>query len=150
MSENKTVANDKSVEDFIASLGDAQQAEDSRLLVEVFQRVTGEKPMMWGGSIIGFGKASLTYASGRQVDWLQVGFSPRKGKISLYVTFDAADLTSQFPELGKYKIAKGCIYITKLADVNMTELEKLIRTAYEAGYQSPGRDDGKEQVVSKD
>ena len=147
MSENKTVANDKSVEDFIASLGDAQQAEDSRLLVEVFQRVTGEKPVMWGGSIIGFGKASLTYASGREADWLQVGFSPRKGKISLYVTFDAADLTSQFPELGKYKIAKGCIYITKLADIDMAELEKLIRTAYEAGYQSPERTDGKEQVV---
>ncbi len=149
MSRNKTVANDKSVEDFIASLGDAQQAEDSRLLVEVFQRVTGEKPVMWGGSIIGFGKASLTYASGRQVDWLQVGFSPRKGKISLYVTFDAAELTSKFPDLGKYKIAKGCIYITKLADVDMGELKSLIRTAYQAGCQQPKRDDGKEQVARK-
>lgn len=115
----------------------------------LFQKVTGEQPVMWGGSIIGFGTASLTYASGRQVDWLRVGFSPRKGKISLYVTFDAANLTPQFPELGTYKIAKGCIYITKLADVNMTELETLIRTAYEAGYQSPERADGKEQIVSK-
>ena len=147
MSTSKTVANDKSVDNFISSLGDVQQVKDSRKLVDIFQRVTGEKPVMWGGSIIGFGQVSLTYASGRKVDWLQVGFSPRKGKISLYVTFDAADLTSQFPSLGKYKIGKGCIYINKLADVNMNELERLIRTAYRAGYQSPVRDDGKEQIV---
>lgn len=149
MSDNKTVANDKNVEEFITSLNDLQQIEDSRVLVELFQKITGEQPVMWGGSIIGFGKANLTYASGRQVDWLQVGFSPRKGKISLYVTFDAADLTSQFSELGKYKIAKGCIYITKLADVNIGELENLIRAAYEAGYQQPKRDDGKEQIARK-
>lgn len=63
---------------------------------------------------------------------MRIGFSPRKGKLSLFVTFNAADLTSQFPDLGKYKIGKGCIYITKLADVNMGELEKLIRTVWTA------------------
>jgi len=147
MSDNKTIANDNSVYEFISSLKDTEQAKDSEELVKLFRNITGSKPLMWGDNIIGFGQVSLTYASGRKVDWLQVGFSPRKGKISLYVTFDAADLTSQFPSLGKYKIGKGCIYINKLADVNMNELERLIRTAYRAGYQSPVRDDGKEQIV---
>lgn len=101
---------------------------------------------MWGAAIIGFGSVSLTYASGRKVDWLQVGFSPRKGKISLYITFDAAKLTSQFPGLGNYTIGKGCIHIKQLADVDKNELRKLITTAYRKGYESPQRTDGKEQL----
>jgi len=143
----KTTANDASVDDFINSLSDAQQREDSKKLLEIFGRITGQKPVMWGSAIIGFGSVSLTYASGREVDWLQIGFSPRAGKISLYVTFDAAKLTSHFPNLGKYKIGKGCIYLNKLDDVNLDELERLIKTAYEAGYEQPHRDDGKEQAV---
>jgi hypothetical protein len=98
---NKTVANNSSVDDFINNLDDSVQWDDSRKLLQIFSRVTGEKPVMWGTAIIGFGSVSLTYASGRQLDWMQVGFSPRKGKISLYVTFDAEKLTSQFPDLGK-------------------------------------------------
>lgn len=147
-SSNKTVATDQKVEAFISSLTDAQQIEDSKKLVGIFQNITGEKPVMWGSSIIGFGKDSLTYASGRQVDWLQAGFSPRKGKISLYVTFDAVNLTAEFPNLGKYKTGKGCIYINKLADVDSRELEKLITAAYKSGYQPPQRSDGKEQPAS--
>lgn len=142
---NKTVANDSNVNDFIAALDSPTQQEDSKTLLKLFGRITGEKPIMWGTSIIGFGSAGLTYASGRTVDWLQIGFSPRKGKISLYVTFDALKLTGMFPDLGKYKIGKGCIYITKLADVNMNELEKLVKTAWEAEYEPPQRADGKEQ-----
>ena len=145
---NKTVANDGSVDEFIASLSSKQQIEGSEKLITFFQKITGEKPVMWGGSIVGFGQVSLTYASGRQVDWLRVGFSPRKGKLSLYVTFDAADLTAQFPKLGTYKIGKGCIYINKLADVDTDELAKLIAAAYKAGYQSPKRSDGKEQITA--
>lgn len=147
---NKTVANDSSVNDFINSLKDPAQQGDSRELLQVFSRVTGKKPVMWGAALIGFGSVSLTYASGRQVDWLQVGFSPRKGKISLYVTFDAQQLTSQFPRLGKYKTGKGCIYINKLADVDLKELEKLIKTAWQTGYEQPKRSDNKEQTSSAD
>lgn len=145
---NKTVANNSSVDDFIASLADSKQQDESKKLLKMFGAVTGEKPVMWGTSIIGFGSLSLTYASGRKVDWLQVGFSPRKGKLSLYVTFDAQKLTSKFPGLGKYKTGVGCIYITKLADIDMDQLEKLIRTAWETGYEQPNRKDGKEQIVN--
>lgn len=145
---NKTVANNARVNDFIDSLDNAIQREDSRELVHIFSRITNEKPVMWGTALIGFGSVSLTYASGRQVDWFRVGFSPRKGKISLYVTFDAQKLTSQFPKLGRYKMGKGCIYVNRLADVDMNELEKLIKTAWQTGYEQPKRTDGKEQVVS--
>lgn len=147
MSNNKTVANNESVDKFISSLSDAQQVTDSRKLVDILHDITGKPAVMWGGSIIGFGQAKLTYASGREVDWPTIAFSPRKGKISLYVTFDAADLTSQFPALGSYKIGKGCIYINKLADVDEAELRKLVRVGYEAGFQSPDRADGREQIV---
>lgn len=144
---NKTVANDLSVSGFIDSLDDPLQRDDSKKLLQLFGRVTGEKPVMWGTAIIGFGSVGLTYASGRQLDWLQVGFSPRKGKISLYVTFSAGKLTSQFQNLGKYKTGKGCIYITRLADVDLGELEKLIKKAWQTGYEQPKRSDGKEQTV---
>lgn len=143
---NKTVANSSNVNDFINSLDDPIQRSDSKELLQLFERITNEKPVMWGAAIIGFGSVSLTYASGRKLDWLQIGFSPRKGKLSLYVTFDAQKLTSMFPNLGKYSIGKGCIYITKLADVDSTELKKLVKTAWETGYESPQRADSKEQL----
>lgn len=129
---NKTVANDSSVDGFIDSLNDPAQQNDSKKLLEIFKRVSNEEPVMWGATIIGFGSANLTYASGRQLDWLRIGFSPRKGKLSLYVTYDAAKLTSQFPDLGKYKIGKGCIYINKLSDVNAAQLEQLVEAAWRA------------------
>lgn len=144
---NKTVATDSDVHDFIGSLDDPTQREDSKLLLELFGRVTGEKPVMWGPAIIGFGSVHLKYASGRELDWMQIGFSPRKGKISLYVTFDAEELTGRFPKLGKYEIGKGCIYIKRLANVDMDELEKLVRAAWQAGYEQPPREDGKEQLT---
>lgn len=145
---NKTVANNMDVNELIDTLQDPTQRNDSKKLVQIFSDVTGEKPVMWGDAIIGFGTIHLQYASGRQLDWLQVGFSPRKGKISLYVTFDAQKLTSQFPSLGKYSIGKGCIYIRKLADVNLDELETLIEKAWQTGYEQPTRSDGKEQTAS--
>lgn len=145
MAELKTKANDMGVDGFISGLDDVQQQADARQLVQIFEEITGQPAIMWGNAIIGFGSVDITYASGREVNWMQVGFSPRKGKITLYVTFDAADLTSRFPDLGKYKIAKGCIYIKRLTDVNVEELKKLITLAHKTGYQPPKRTDGKEQ-----
>jgi hypothetical protein len=147
MTSNKTVANNSSVNDFINNLDDPVQRRDSKSLVQLFEQITNEKPVMWGTAIIGFGSVNLTYASGRTLDWLQIGFSPRKGKLSLYVTFDAEKLTSRFPKLGKYSIGKGCIYINKLADVDSNELEKLVKAAWETGYEQPNRADGKEQSI---
>ncbi|WP_312700585.1 DUF1801 domain-containing protein [Sedimentibacter sp.] len=147
MSNNKTVANKASVEDFINSLEDQKQAQDSRELVKIMQEISGETPVMWGPAIIGFGSYHYKYVSGREGDWAQIGFSPRKGRLSLYLTFNAAKLTEQFPDLGKYTIGKGCIYIKRLSDVNIEELRKLIAVAYAEENESPERSDGKEQLI---
>ncbi len=147
MSNNKTVANKASVEDFINSLEDQKQAQDSRELVKIMQEISGEPPVMWGPAIIGFGSYHYKYVSGREGDWAQIGFSPRKGRLSLYLTFNAAKLTEQFPDLGKYTIGKGCIYIKRLSDVNIEELRKLIAVAYAEENESPERSDGKEQLI---
>ncbi len=147
MATNKTIPNERDVNDFLSSLSDRQQAEDSKVLIALMQDITKENPVMWGDSIIGFGMVHLQYASGRVLDWMKIGFSPRVGKISLYVTFNAATLTGSFPSLGKYKIAKGCIYIRRLSDVNYDELRKLIEYGFNEGFQQPKRADGKERIV---
>jgi len=133
--ENKTVATTANVSEFVGQL-DEQQRQDSQKLIEIMSDVTGESPVMWGTSIIGFGTVSLTYASGRKLDWLRIGFSPRKGKLSLYVTFDAQKYKTKLDEIGKYKIGKGCIYINKLDDVDIGKLTDIIRTAYSNGYDA--------------
>lgn len=147
MSGNKTVAGNASVEEFIGTLEDPQQAEDSRELARIMQEISGAPPVMWGGAIIGFGSFHYKYVSGREGDWPLLGFSPRKGKIALYITFDAEGLTARFPKLGKHKNSKGCIYIRRLSDVDMEQLTAMISAGHAAGWQSPQRADGKEQLA---
>lgn len=127
--ENKTQPTDRSVADFIASLPENQQ-QDARRLVEIMQDVSGSKPVLWGSRIVGFGLYHYKSKSGREGDWMRIGFAPGSGKFSLYLTYDAADLTSRVDNLGKFKIGKGCVYINKLADVDSKKLEQLIRLAY--------------------
>ena len=132
-SQNKTIATNGSVVDFLATLDDQQQREDSEKIIEIMQEVTSTPPVMWGTSIIGFGDTSYTSAAGREVDWLKIGFSPRKGKISLYVTFDASRYQKELDAVGKHKTGKGCIYINKLADVDIDKLTDFIQLAYKNG-----------------
>lgn len=131
MAELKTKANDAKVGDFIDSLKDPQQQADSLKLIEIMSRISGKNPVMWGSSIIGFDTYHYkSERSSQEGDWPIIAFSPRKGKLSLYVTFEADKLTGKFPGLGKYKTGKGCIYITRLSDVDEAKLIKLIETAY--------------------
>ena len=131
MAEIKTKPGIVSVEDFVEKLDDERQFDVSTL-IDIMSDVSGEKPVMWGSSIIGFGTLSYKYASGRDVDWLRIGFSPRKGKISLYITVEAEQYIPDLEQLGgKYSIGKGCIYIRKLADVDEGKLRVLIQKAYD-------------------
>lgn len=132
MNENKTKPTDVDIVDFIAGLPEHQQA-DAQTLVEMMQNVSGEPPVLWGAKIVGFGKYHYVSKSGREGDWMQIGFAPGTGKFSLYLTFDAAELTSQIKDLGKFTIGKGCVYINKLADVDLEKLKKLVEIAYSAG-----------------
>lgn len=138
MGEAKTQITDVDPADFIASVEPERKREEAKLLDALFRRVTGEEPRMWGPSIIGYGSYRTNYASGRKVHWLRTGFSPRKAKHSLYLMGGYCDeATGQrrdelLARLGKYKTGKSCLYVNKLADVDMDVLEELLRNDWEA------------------
>ncbi len=130
MAELKTKANDGDVDAFIASVANEQRRVDAREICDLMEQISGESPVMWGPSIVGFGKDRLVYASGREVDWMSIGFSPRKAALTLYLTCDIAELSTQLENLGTYTTGKGCLYIKKLSDVDRDALAELIEVAY--------------------
>lgn len=133
MSTPKTIVNDASVTDFINTVPDIIKRNDSFTLLELFSKVTNEPPKMWGSSIIGFGTYHYKSERSRQEgDWMLTGFSPRKQSLTLYIMLGFNDYTGLLATLGKHKTSKGCLYINKLADVDMAVLEKLIRQSYVA------------------
>ncbi|WP_268036326.1 DUF1801 domain-containing protein [Algoriphagus sp. PAP.12] len=132
MAENKTQPTDASVDEFINLTESPKKREDAFRIKKIMEEETGEKAVMWGPSIIGFGQYHYKYESGREGDFLITGFAPRKSAISLYLlgcmetSFDEL-----FARLGKYKTGASCVYINKLSDVDETVLRELIRTAYQ-------------------
>ena len=132
MAEPKTRPTDASVDDFIAGVeGDARQ-EDCRTLIEIMSRVTGEKPVMWGPSIVGFGSYHYRYASGREGDWMLAGFSPRTRDLTVYVMAGFKGAEKTLAALGKHRASSGsCLYIKRLSDVDLAVLEKLVRGSVE-------------------
>lgn len=126
MAQNKTTYTDADVMEFILSTVDSEQKrKDSLTLIELLQAWSGEKPRMWGPSIIGFGKYRYKYASGHEGDAPILGFSPRKSAISLYVFSDTEKSRQLLTQLGKYKMGKACIYIKKLSDIQIPVLQQL-------------------------
>jgi hypothetical protein len=126
----KTTQNSASVADFIENITEEQKRKDSLVVLKMMEKATKEKPKMWGTSMIGFGL--LRYkspASGREVDWFKIGFSPRKSNLSLHLVIDIKKHADLLEKLGKHKTGAGCLYINKLADVDMKTLEKLIAIA---------------------
>ncbi|HKY46405.1 MAG TPA: DUF1801 domain-containing protein [Acidimicrobiia bacterium] len=133
MAAIKTTVNDASVEDFINKVEDEVKRRDSLELLKLFSKVTGEKPKMWGSSIIGFGQYHYKSEKSRQEgDWMLTGFSPRKQNLTLYVMPGFGDYQDLLTDLGKHKTSVGCLYINKLADVDMKVLEKLITKSFKA------------------
>jgi len=125
--EPKTRQTDGSVEDFLRSLENVERQADGFRILEVFKRVTGEEPKMWGTAIIGFGHRVLKYGSGRELDWPITAFSPRKGNITLYVLNDSPKQPGLLEKLGKHKASGGCLHIKHFSDVNEKVLETLIK-----------------------
>lgn len=131
MAELKTKRTNASVTEYIDSL-DASMREDARELVKIFSEVTGEKPAMWGTSIIGFGQYHYkSERSAQEGDWPLTGFAPRKGKISLYIMSGFKDNQDLLKKLGKHKTSVGCLYIKKLEDIDTAVLKKIIKKSYE-------------------
>jgi hypothetical protein len=126
MAENKTKATTKSVPEFLDQINDPRRKEDCKTIAALMERLSGSKPKMWGDSIVGFGDYHYKYASGREGDWFQVGFSPRKQNLTIYVMGYLEFYSDILEGLGKYKHGKGCLYINKLEDVDMRVLERLL------------------------
>jgi len=125
--QNKTIETGDSVDAFLSSIADETKRADSTRLVKIFERVTGEKPKMWGPAIIGFGNRLMKYDSGRELDWLITGFSPRKGSLTLYVANGSQAQNEMLEKLGKHKVSGGCLHIKHLADIDEKILEKVIK-----------------------
>ncbi len=127
MADNKTQITAQSVEDFIASIDHPTRRADAIVLDQMFRRVTGYMPRMWGPTIIGYGQYHYTYKTGRQGDSLATGFSPRKASQSIYIMPGYANFADIMARLGKHKTGRACLYVNKLADIDMDVLEELVR-----------------------
>ena len=130
MPELKTQKSDASVEAFIESVEHERKREDSKVILELMREVTGSEPAMWGSSIIGFGSYRYQYADGNENQWFQIGFSPRKQNLTIYIMPGFDKYGDLMDKLGKYKTGKGCLYINKLEDIDMTVLKKLIKKSH--------------------
>lgn len=129
----KTKETDSSVEDFINSVKDEEKRKDSLTILKLMQKAAKEKPKMWGSSMIGFGnKIYKSPATGREVEWFKIGFSPRKANFSLHLVLDIKKYEAELKKLGKHKTGVGCLYINKLDDVDLKVLENLITEAAKA------------------
>lgn len=129
MAENKTKATASSVPAYIDALTDPTQRSDANELAQLMQRASGEKPKLWGPSIVGFGSYHYTYDSGREGDMPIISFSPRKAALVLYGMLDHSEAKALLAKLGKHTTGKGCLYIKKLTDVDKAVLERLIGNA---------------------
>ncbi len=129
MHEAKTKPTTQNVADFLNAIEDEGRRKDCQTLAKLMQRVTGCKPQLWGPSIVGFDQYHYVYASGHSGDACVIGFAPRKGDLSLYLSagFDGAD--TLLAKLGKHKVGKACLYLKRLEDVDMAVLEALLSRA---------------------
>jgi Domain of unknown function (DU1801) len=126
--ELKTKQTEASVEDFFDEIADETVRDESRKIAELMEKATGAKAKMWGASIVGFGSRLLKYDSGRELDWMEIGFSPRKSDLTLYGLALDGDLLAN---LGKHKHGKGCLYFKRLSDIDENVLVKLIENSVE-------------------
>ena len=137
MAENKTKVTPASAQGYVAAIDDDSRRKDCEALTKLMTKATQHPPKMWGSSIVGFGSYHYKYESGREGDACLVGFSSRKGAITIYGLHAAADAEKLLARLGKHKTGKGCVYINTLADVDVTILSKLVASA---AAQKKGRE----------
>jgi hypothetical protein len=133
MAEAKTKLTEQSVDSFLANIAEEQVRADCYTIISLMEKASGKPPKMWGPAIIGFDEYHYKYDSGREGDMCLIGFSPRKGKITLYVLAGFPGQEGLLQKLGKYKAEGGCLYIKKLTDVNVDVLESLIKESF--GYK---------------
>lgn len=127
LAENKTKPTNASVEDFLNAIENEQKRKDSFVLLEMMKKASNEDPVLWSNSIVGFGiKRHKSPTSGREADWMRIGFAPRKTNLSLYFGSYIESHTDALAKLGKYKAGMGCLYVNKLADIDLNVLKGMI------------------------
>jgi hypothetical protein len=130
MATLKTTQNDLSVEAHVQAIADPVRRQDCQALVALMRQITGEEPRMWGPSIVGFGSYHYRYESGHEGDSCLIGFASRKQDLALYLHLGAPEVNELLPRLGKHKAGKGCLNLKRLADVDASVLEDMIRRSY--------------------
>ena len=131
MAELKTKPTDENVEKYLKGITDPVKRQDCLTVLKLMTDITGQKPKMWGPSIVGFGSYHYKYASGQEGDWPIVSFSPRKQNLTLYVLDGSAGEEELLQKLGKHSTGKSCLYIKRLDDVDLPTLKKLIKQLYQ-------------------
>jgi hypothetical protein len=125
----KTIKNNASVSGFLNAVEDNERRKDAKMLLKMMKEATGDKPHMWGDSIIGFGEYSYTRSNGQEFEWFQIGFSPRKNALSLYFMPGHDAHKKLLDQLGKHKTGAGCLYITRLSEVDLDVLQQVMGAA---------------------
>ncbi|MEX0343782.1 MAG: DUF1801 domain-containing protein [Rhizobiaceae bacterium] len=131
MSDNKTVPTDVDPRAFVEAVEHKGRREDALLLLDLFGRVTGYEPQMWGPSIVGFGRYHYRYATGREGEFLLTGFSPRKAAMTVYIMPGFKKYASQLKRLGKHKHSVSCLYLGRLGGLDLGALEEMIADSVE-------------------
>lgn len=126
MAELKTKLNDADVGEFLNKVSDPEKREDSFRVLEMMREISGQEPKMWGTSIVGFGTYHYKYASGREGEWMRIGFSPRKQNLTVYIMNGFERYDELMAKLGKFKTGKSCLYLKRLSDVDESVLSELI------------------------
>ena len=124
--QNKTVPTDTSVEQFINSVDNETKRKDSLEILDMMSAITGSPPVLWGSSLVGFGRYHYKYASGREGDFFLTGFSPRKQALTIYIMPGFSEYETILGNLGKYKTGKSCLYVKKLDEIDRDLLRELI------------------------
>ena len=140
MAENKTQKTKASVPAFLAAVESEEKRKDSKTLLKLFTDITKEKPALWGTSIVGFGTYSYKSERSSQAgDWFMVGFSPRKAYLAVYVIAGINKYQALLKKLGKFKVSTGsCLYINKLADIDLDVLKEIIISGYQEMHSKHG------------
>jgi hypothetical protein len=126
VAELKTQPSGDDVEAFLTAIPDERRRADARAVCDLLARVTGDPAVMWGKGIVGFGRQHLRYDSGRELDWMVIGFSPRKTSTTIYLSGGLDAYTDLLGRLGKHTTGGGCLYVKRLADVDLAVLEELL------------------------
>lgn len=132
MAELKTKKTAESAIAFLNKIENNEKQSDAFKIMELMEKLTNAPAQMWGSAIVGFGEVKLKYSSGREVEWMICGFSPRKQNITIYIHEDFPEKKELLAQLGKHQSGKGCIYINRLSDINLLVLEKYIATGVAA------------------